>query len=61
MTTFDFSPLWRSTVGFDRLFDLLEDSVVDSLQCILLGMFAVRNDVLVRIALHANRTKERRQ
>jgi molecular chaperone IbpA len=26
MTTFDFSPLWRSTVGFDRLFDLLEDS-----------------------------------
>lgn len=26
MTTFDFSPLWRSTVGFDRVFDLLEDS-----------------------------------
>jgi molecular chaperone IbpA len=25
MTTFDFAPLWRSTVGFDRLFDLLED------------------------------------
>ena len=25
MTSFDFSPLWRSTVGFDRLFDMLED------------------------------------
>lgn len=23
MTTFDFSPLWRSTVGFDRLVDML--------------------------------------
>ncbi len=27
MTTFDFAPLWRSSVGFDRLFDLLEDQV----------------------------------
>lgn len=27
MTTFDFAPLWRSTVGFDRVFDLIEDSV----------------------------------
>jgi molecular chaperone IbpA len=27
MTTFDLAPLWRSTVGFDRLFNLLEDSV----------------------------------
>jgi molecular chaperone IbpA len=27
MTTFDVAPLWRSTVGFDRLFDLIEDSV----------------------------------
>jgi molecular chaperone IbpA len=25
MTNFDFAPLWRSTVGFDRLFDMLED------------------------------------
>jgi molecular chaperone IbpA len=25
MTTFDLSPFWRSTVGFDRLFNLLED------------------------------------
>src|ERR1043165_9813081 len=25
MTTCDFAPLWRSTVGFDRLFDMLED------------------------------------
>ena len=25
MTTYDFAPLWRSTVGFDRLFDMLED------------------------------------
>jgi molecular chaperone IbpA len=25
MTNFDLSPFWRSTVGFDRLFDLLED------------------------------------
>ena len=24
MRTFDFSPLWRSTIGFDRLFDLAE-------------------------------------
>ena len=26
MTTLDLAPLWRSTVGFDRLFDLLENS-----------------------------------
>ena len=26
MRTYDLTPLWRSTVGFDRLFDLLEDS-----------------------------------
>jgi molecular chaperone IbpA len=25
MTNFDLSPFWRSTVGFDRLFNLLED------------------------------------
>ncbi|WFU74985.1 Hsp20 family protein [Bradyrhizobium sp. CB2312] len=25
MTTLDLAPLWRSTIGFDRLFDLLED------------------------------------
>ncbi len=25
-TAFDFSPLFRSTVGFDRVFDLLEDA-----------------------------------
>jgi molecular chaperone IbpA len=24
MRTYDFSPLWRSTIGFDRLFDLVE-------------------------------------
>jgi molecular chaperone IbpA len=27
MQTFDFTPYYRSTVGFDRLFDLLENSV----------------------------------
>ena len=27
MPTFDFSPLFRSTVGFDRLMNLLENSV----------------------------------
>jgi molecular chaperone IbpA len=26
MRTYDLTPLWRSTVGFDRFFDLLEDS-----------------------------------
>ncbi len=26
MRTYDLTPLWRSTVGFDRVFDLLEDS-----------------------------------
>ena len=26
MRTFDLAPLWRSTVGFDRLFDLLDQS-----------------------------------
>jgi molecular chaperone IbpA len=31
MRTFDFSPLFRSTVGFDRLFDML-DSVADTSQ-----------------------------
>jgi molecular chaperone IbpA len=24
MRTYDFSPLWRSTIGFDRVFDLGE-------------------------------------
>jgi molecular chaperone IbpA len=24
MRTYDFSPLFRSTIGFDRLFDLVE-------------------------------------
>jgi molecular chaperone IbpA len=27
MRTFDFAPLYRSTVGFDRLFDMLDSSV----------------------------------
>ena len=27
MRTFDFAPLYRSTVGFDRLFEMLDDSV----------------------------------
>jgi molecular chaperone IbpA len=26
MRTYDFAPLWRSTVGFDRLFDLLNNT-----------------------------------
>jgi molecular chaperone IbpA len=26
MRTYDLTPFWRSTVGFDRLFDLLEES-----------------------------------
>ena len=25
-TTYDFAPLWRSTIGFDRLFDLVDES-----------------------------------
>lgn len=27
MRNYDLTPLWRSTVGFDRLFDLLDDSL----------------------------------
>jgi molecular chaperone IbpA len=27
MRTYDFAPLWRSTVGFDRLFDLINKSL----------------------------------
>lgn len=27
MRNFDLTPLWRSTVGFDRLFDLIDDSL----------------------------------
>lgn len=27
MRTFDFTPLYRSTVGFDRLFDMLDSSI----------------------------------
>ena len=27
MRTFDFTPYYRSTVGFDRLFDLMEKTV----------------------------------
>lgn len=26
-TTFDLTPLWRSTIGFDRVFDLLDESM----------------------------------
>jgi molecular chaperone IbpA len=26
MRTVDFAPLWRSTIGFDRLFDLMENA-----------------------------------
>jgi len=26
MRTYDFAPLWRSTIGFDRLLDLLDES-----------------------------------
>ena len=26
MRTYDFSPLWRSTVGFDRLFDQINNT-----------------------------------
>lgn len=26
MRTFDFAPLWRSTIGFDRVFDLLNET-----------------------------------
>src|SRR5689334_14689424 len=26
MRTFDLNPLWRSTIGFDRLFDLLDET-----------------------------------
>jgi molecular chaperone IbpA len=26
MRTYDFAPLWRSTIGFDRLFDLLDET-----------------------------------
>ena len=28
MRTYDFAPLFRSTVGFDRLFDMLDTAVV---------------------------------
>jgi hypothetical protein len=27
MRTFDYTPLWRSTVGFDRLFNMLDESM----------------------------------
>ena len=27
MRTYDFSPLWRSTVGFDRLFELINNEI----------------------------------
>jgi molecular chaperone IbpA len=27
MRTYDFSPLWRTTVGFDRLFDLINNEI----------------------------------
>jgi hypothetical protein len=26
MRTYDFAPLWRSSVGFDRLFDLINET-----------------------------------
>ena len=30
MRTFDFSPLWRSTIGFDHLADLLDSNLQQS-------------------------------
>jgi len=27
MRSYDLTPLWRSTIGFDRLFDLIDDSI----------------------------------
>jgi molecular chaperone IbpA len=30
MRNFDFTPLWRSTVGFDRLFDLIDESLTST-------------------------------
>ena len=30
MRTFDFSPLWRSTIGFDHLADLLDNNLQQS-------------------------------
>ncbi|WP_213290464.1 Hsp20 family protein [Bradyrhizobium sp. sGM-13] len=30
MRTYDLSPFWRSSVGFDRVFDLVNDTVNDS-------------------------------
>ena len=27
MRDFDLTPMWRSTIGFDRLFDLIDDSL----------------------------------
>src|SRR3954470_18814755 len=30
MRTYDLSPFWRSSIGFDRLFDLVNDTVNDS-------------------------------
>jgi molecular chaperone IbpA len=30
MRAFDFSPLFRSTVGFDRLFDMLDQGIADT-------------------------------
>jgi molecular chaperone IbpA len=27
MRNYDLSPLWRSSVGFDRVFDLIDDSL----------------------------------
>ncbi|MFO1183453.1 MAG: Hsp20 family protein [Bauldia sp.] len=32
MTTFDLTPLWRSTVGFERLFDLVDKGLFDDEQ-----------------------------
>jgi molecular chaperone IbpA len=32
MRTFDFTPLWRSTVGFDRLFDLINNTESSEIQ-----------------------------
>jgi molecular chaperone IbpA len=32
MRNYDFSPLWRSTVGFDRLFDLINNTELSEFQ-----------------------------
>ena len=58
MRTYDFSPLWRSTIGFDRLFDLAEAAA--DLGAVGFAVWATKRDPqMLRILLTSSQARRR--